>query len=75
MTMNREEFPDLESVEVTVVEEHADGRRTVRKFADLAQVPELLTAAFGSAAEQEMNALDLGDLVRQAYRAKPAVSP
>ena len=67
MNLNPQEFPDVESVEITIVEEHEDGRRTVHTFASLEQVPELLKAAFGSESDQELNALDLGELVREAY--------
>ena len=46
MQLNPEDFPDLESVTVTITEDHPDGARVVHTFTALAAVPTHLPPSF-----------------------------
>jgi hypothetical protein len=70
MQLDPQEFADLESVRVSVTEQHPDGTCTIRYYDLAAGIPELVEAAFGSPEMREMNALDLGELIRQVHAAE-----
>jgi hypothetical protein len=67
MQLDPHEFADLESVRVSVTEQHPDGTCTIRYYDLAAGIPELVEAAFGTPEMRELNALDLGELIRQAH--------
>ena len=53
MALDPSSFPDIESITVTIFEEHPDGTRVVHTFHSLEEIPEHLAPAFGGFARAE----------------------
>jgi hypothetical protein len=44
MNLNPADFPELESVQITVIEETPDGKRYMTYFGSISDIPEVLSA-------------------------------
>jgi hypothetical protein len=69
MNLDPAEFPDLESIEVTIVEETPDGKRYVTIYCSISDIPEFVPASVGSEESRLANAVDLRELIRLSVAA------